>query len=581
MENPASSGASRPIVSAMRHAVVAGHHFATQAGFQILEAGGNAVDAGVAAGMALGVLEPVNVSFGGVAPILVYMAKTREVTSISGLGWWPRAATPDYFMKHHGGKIPEGVLRTVIPAAPAAWIEALENYGTMSFAEVAAGALSFARDGFPMYSRLAKLFDESADKYARWPSSVAHFYPAGRAPETGRIFRQPDLGKTIAYMVDEEAAHRKDGRLAGLKAARDAFYRGDIAATMVAYHKENGGLVTAQDLAEFRVEREAPVKASYDGTDVYVGGPWCQGPMLLQALNLLKGSDLAGLGHNSTAYIHLLTEALKLAAADREAYYGDPKFVDVPMTELLSDEYSAERRLLLRTDRAWPEMPPAGRVNGQPWRGGGAEMPAARTSVEAGASAFDTTYVCAIDREGNVFSATPSDSSRISPIIPGLGFAPSSRGVQSRADPEHIASVAPGKRPRLTPCPALAMKQGEFVMPFGTPGGDIQTQSMLQVFLNIHALGMDPQSAVEAPRFASYSFPSWFAPYDYHPGLLCLESRIPETVGAGLEQLGHRVSWWPGKTSLAGSVSTILRDERSGVMHAAADPRRDAYALGW
>jgi gamma-glutamyltranspeptidase/glutathione hydrolase len=531
--------------------------------------------------MAMGILEPDHVSFAGVAPILVYMAKTNKVTSISGLGCWPRAATTDYFMKHHGGTIPEGIVRTVIPAAPAAWIAALEAYGTMSFAEVAAGALSFARDGFPMYSRLSKVFSESSEKYARWPSSVAQFYPDGRAPKTGSIFRQPDLGKTIQYMIDEEAAHRKGGRLAGLKAARDAFYSGDIASTLVNYHKENDGLITFADLSEFRVDIEAPVKASYEGTEVYVGGPWCQGPMLLQALNLLKGTDLAALGHNSTAYIHVVTEAIKIAAADRDAYYADPKFVDVPMAALLSENYSSARRALIRRDQAWREMPPAGHVHGYPWRGGQDNTPPAQTPVEEGASASDTAYVCAIDREGNVFSATPSDSSRTSPIIPGLGFAASSRGVQSRADPHHIASVAPGKRPRLTPCPALAMRKGEFVMPFGTPGGDVQTQVMLQTFLNIHAFGMDPQSAVEEPRFVSYSFPSWFAPYDYYPGLLYLESRISKAVGAGLEKLGHTVNWWPDKTGLAGSVCTILRDELSGVMHAAADPRRSAYAVGW
>jgi gamma-glutamyltranspeptidase/glutathione hydrolase len=303
--------------------------------------------------------------------------------------------------------------------------------------------------------------------------------------------------------------------------------------------------------------------------------------MLLQALNLLKGTDLAALGHNSIAYIHVLTEAIKIAAADREAYYGDPKFVDVPMAALLSEDYSSARRALIRMDQAWREMPPAGYVHGHPWRGNEGDRPPARTPVEAGGSAFDTTYVCAIDREGNVFSATPSDSTRTSPIIPGLGFAASSRGSQSHADPDHIASVAPGKRPRLTPCPALAVRDGEFLMPFGTPGGDVQTQAMLQTFLNIHAFGMDPQSAVEEPRFVSYSFPSWFAPYDYYPGELYLESRIPEAVGAGLEQLGHTVNWWPDKTSVAGSVSAILRDEISGVMHAAADPRRNAYAVGW
>jgi gamma-glutamyltranspeptidase/glutathione hydrolase len=565
----------RPVITGTRHLVSAGHHAAAHAGFTILEAGGNAIDAGVAAGIAVEVLQTDRVNFAGVAPIMIYLADRQEVVNIDGLGTWPRAVTPDYFMKHHGGKMPAGVLRTIVPAAPDAWITALEKYGTMSFGEVAAAAIRFARDGFPMHGFMADYIRDHEEEYRRWPSSVEVFLPKGRPPAVGELFVQRDLGRTIQYMADEEAAHAKRGRAAGLQAARAAFYTGDIAAIIVKYHKENGGLLSAQDMAEYRVSFEKPLTIRYGGVDLYACGPWCQGPVLPQALNLLAGYDLRALGHNSPEYIHVVAEALKLAFADRHRYYGDPKFINVPMDTLLSPEYAAQRREMIRQGQAWPEMPAAGNI------GGGRSPALPQPARGEPAPLADTSYVCVIDRSGNAFSATPSDGSSSTPVIPGTGLCPSSRGSQSWCDPQLPASVAPGKRPRLTPSPALSLKDGKLYMPFGSPGNDIQPQAMLQFFLNVVVFGMDPQAAVEAPRFATYSFPGSSAPHAYHPGRLNLEARIPKDAGEALSRLGHKIAWWPEVEFRAGAVCAIRVDPQTGVLHGAADPRRPAYAVGW
>ena len=300
--------------------------------------------------------------------------------------------------------------------------------------------------------------------------------------------------------------------------------------------------------------------------------------MLLQTLNLVQTFDLHGLGHNSPAYIHTLVEAINLAAADREHYYGDPRFVDVPMEELLSNEHANRRRELIRPDRARTEMLTPGDVMNSPkWVG----MDALTPSADDYEGILDTSYVCVVDREGNAFSATPSDSMRHAPIVPGTGIVPSTRGSQSWTYPKHPSCIAPGKRPRLTPNPAIALDAEGLVMPFGSPGGDVQTQAMIQVLLNIFIFGMDPQSAVEAPRFASASFPSSFEPHGFTPGKLNLEQIIGSETGDCLEGLGHRVEWWDDRIWLAGSVCTILADTKKGFLQGAADTRRGAYAVGF
>ncbi|ANN76479.1 gamma-glutamyltransferase family protein [Bordetella flabilis] len=568
----------RPTLAGMDHMISAGHYLATQAGMQVLQAGGNAIDAGVAAGIALGVVQSDIVNFGGVAPCLVYHAESRKVWSISGLGYWPRAARLETFLQRHAGTIPAGILRTVIPAAPDAWITALERFGTMGFGDVAAGAIRLARDGFVMYPLMAEVIADNADNYRRWASSAAVYLPGGRPPPAGAIFRQADLAASLQYMVDEEGAHASAGRLAGLAAARRAFYQGDIAARIVDYHKAEGGLMTHEDLRDFAVEVDAALATDFRGTQVHSCGFWCQGPSLLQMLNILETCDLKSLGHNSAAYVHLLTEAIKLAFADREVHYADPRHTAVPQQALLSKGYARERLALIDPRRAGPDMPPAGR------------LPTARDIHvrEAGDGdtartdpRLDTSYVAVVDRHGNAFSATPSDGSYNTPVIPGTGICPSARGSQSWAEAGHPCAIGPGRRPRLTPNPSLAIRPGEYVMPFGTPGGDVQCQAMLQTFLNIEVFGMELQQAIEAPRFASFSFPSSFEPHTTQPGRLMIEDLIAHEVGDALAGMGHAVKWWRDRNWRAGAMCAVRHDLATGIRWGGADPRRPAYAAGW
>src|ERR1700712_15461 len=558
----------RPTVYGTRHAISAGHYLAASAGFSILEAGGNAIDAGVAAVIALSVLQPDLVNFAGVAPILIRLADgTAE--SIAGLGWWPKGIQADLFMREHGGKIPDGVLRTVIPAAPDAWITALRRHGTMRFAEVAASAIRFAADGFAVYPLLERSIAAHAEEYRRWESNTAIFLPNGRVPRTGEKFVQSDLARTIQYMADQDLAAGSD-LLAGLDAAHHAFYRGDIAQTIVRFQQQEGGYISVGDVAEYSSAIEPVVRRSWRGHELLTCGAWCQGPALQQALALVEQVGIDGLAHNSADYLHRIVECLNLALADREYYFGDPKFTDVPVDWLLDPATIARRAAAVRDDRAFGQMPaPLDRPN-RVLVGSEADLP----KVEA-----DTSYCCAVDRWGNAFSATPSDGSGNVPVVPGLGITPSGRGSQSRPDPRHPAGVAPGKRPRLTPNPALLVTEAGGVMPFGTPGGDVQIQAMLQVLLNVMHFGMDPQSAIEAPRVASYSFPSSFAPFEYFPGRLAVEGRIDKATRDELAARGHTVQDWPEWTWLAGSVEAILTDPESGLIGAGADPRRPAYAI--
>ena len=571
--------AHRPTIMGTRHMIAATQYLAAEAGFKILEAGGNAIDAGVAGGIALGVVQPEFVNVAGVAPIIIYSVAENRLVTIPGLGTWPRALDRNYFMKNHGGKIPQGIMRTVVPAAPDAWIAALERFGTMSFGEVARSAIAYARDGFPTYPLMNEIISEHEEEYRKFPSNVALYLPQGRPPQVGEVFVQTALAATLQHMADQETAAHSRSRVAGLAAARDAFYRGDIARAIVKHQKENGGILSAEDLDEYRSGFDEPVETSFGEIKLYACGPWCQGPSLLQAMNLLDAAELKKLGHNSVGYLHRITEAVKLAFADREAYFGDPRVIDVPIDAMLSREYARKRRAMIRPDKAWPEMPPAG----DPRNGAAQRASTAAPLVPErafSAPELDTSHCCVVDRHGNVFAATPSDGSYNAPVIPELGIIPSPRGSQSWGDPNHPSGVAPGKRPRLTPSPAIAIEPGRMKMPFGTPGGDVQTQAMLQVFLNIHLFGMEVQEAVEAPRIASYSYPSSFEPHAYHPGLLNLERRIDKATGEALGKLGHNIGWWPDWTWLAGAVCAVIADQETGVLKGGADPRRPSYALG-
>lgn len=566
-------------VMGRRFMVSAGHPLAAQAAARILSSGGNAIDAGVAAGLALGVVHPDMVSFAGVAPILVHLAATRETFEVTGVGPYPRRASADFYRNRCAGEIPPGLLRTVVPASPDAWCTALERWGTLSFAEVAAPALECAEHGFPLSVFSAYLIGRSADRYRRWPSSAALYLPGGAPPPPGHRFVQAELAGTITLMAQAESRARGCGRAGAIRAARDAFYKGDIARRIVEFHEREGGLLALEDLADFQVEVAPALRTSFRQYEVAACGFSCQGPVLLQMLNLLEGYDLEALGQNSPRLLHVITEAMKLAFADREAHYGDPRHVKVPADGLLSKIYAERRRALIHEDRAWPDMPPPGDPYGLAAVGNGAS-PASPPHVARAGDSLDTAYVAVVDAEGNGFSATPSDPSVDSPVVPGVGCVVSPRGSQGWLAPGHPSEVAPGKRPRLTPAPAMVFSDGRLFMPFGTPGGDVQQQAMLQVFLNIAVFGMRPQAAVEAPRIATRSFPDSFWPHPSAPGVLEVEGRIAPETRAALADLGHVVSEWPDWDWRAGAVCAVVVGP-DGTLMAGADPRRGAHAIGW
>ena len=350
----------RPLIQGRNGVVVASHPDAAMAGLDILRRGGNAVDAGVAVGLALNVLHAHECSFLGVAPMLMYLADRCEVVSLDGLGVFPKAMSLDYLQQHHGGKFPPGMLRTLTPGAADAWITALARYGTLRFADVAQAAIALADEGFPMYRFLASGIQGATRLYSSAPSTAAVFLPGGRPLKLGEMFYQKDLASTLRGLVAVEESNARAGREQALDAVRDVVYKGELAKKIVEFCRSEGGLLTMEDLAEYRVRSEPPVHVNYRGYDVYCTGPFTQGPVFPQALKILEGFDLRAMGHNSTAYAHTVDQAMNLAFADREAYIGDPAFVDVPMEALLSEKYLSQRRRLIDPNRAWPGMPPAG-----------------------------------------------------------------------------------------------------------------------------------------------------------------------------------------------------------------------------
>ncbi|NQV44549.1 MAG: gamma-glutamyltransferase, partial [Rhodospirillales bacterium] len=465
---------------------------------------------------------------------------------------------------------PVGVLRTGVPSAPDAWITALREYGTMSFGDVAAAAIEYARDGFSVFHYLASALKHNAEAESHWPANAAIFMPGGRVPQLGERFVQTDLAATIQYMADEEKAAAHGGRKVGLEAARAAFYVGDIAEAIVTYMQSEGGYLSRDDLANFRSPITPPIQARWRDFEINTCGPWCQGPALIQSLLTMERAGLDGLQQNSADYLHLLIEVIKCTFADREYYYGDPDFVNVPLDRLHGDDNIDAWLKRIDPEQAITTIPMPNGVN-EPF-----DFPATEGLPERDP---DTSYLCAVDKWGNAFSATPSDGMWMSPVIPGTGLILSARGCQSRTDPNHPSGVAPGKRPRLTPNPALAVRDDGTVVPFGAPGGDAQVQSMLQVFLNVFHFGMDVQDAIDAPRITSHNFPSSFYPYNYYPGCVSLENRIDETVRKDLEDRGHRIDLYPDYTRNAAAVEMIVAEPKPGFIRAGADPRQPAYAI--
>lgn len=569
----------RPTITGKSHAVSCGHYLAALAAIRVLDRGGNAIDAGVTAAIALAVLQPDIVSVAGVAPTLIYVKELGRVVSLAGLGWWPANTDVERLREAGGNAIPDGLMRSVIPAAPATHIEALRRFGTISFEEAALPAIELARDGFVVYPLLANNQLQRTERLRRWESSAHVFLPGGRAPMVGEVFRQPDLANTLSAMITAER-NAPGSRDAKLVAAHNYFYRGPIAKIIADYHAKYGGFMTREDLAAFEVPVEGSIATRYHDYEIHACDVWCQGISLLQALKILEGDNLKNLGHNSPDYLHLVAAALNLAFADREAYVGDPKFVNVPTLELLSDPYAANQRARIDMQRAFAQMPPPGNPLGATHAS--IAKPTNLTPAHGATyMAPDTIYCAVMDQFGNAYSATLSDNTDDTPVIPGTGLAISSRGCQSRLMPGHPSEVKPGKRPRLTPSPGMVIQDGQPYMCLGTPGGDVQTQAMLQVFLNVTSFGLSLQQAVEAPRVYSANFPNSFAPHDYYPARLSVDGHMPPGIAEALAARGHDIELWPTFSAAGGAVCAVMRDFATGRLHAGADPRREAYAIAW
>jgi gamma-glutamyltranspeptidase/glutathione hydrolase len=443
-----------------------------------------------------------------------------------------------------------------VPAAVDAWLTTLRLHGTLSAAEVLAPAIELAERGFPADYFIRKNLCDAAVMLRGFPATRAIFLPEGEVPGEGVPIRQPELAATLRLLAHAEA--RAGGsREAGIQAARDAFYKGEIAARIDRFSREIGAFLRAEDLHGFAVRDEAPVSVTYRGRHVLACGPWCQGPALLQMLAILDGMDLAAM--DAADATHAMVEATKLALGDRNRFYGDPDFVAVPLERLLSAGHAAAHRARIDMRRAADPVADAPLLE--------------RTSP-------DTTYVCVVDGAGNAFSATPSDSTMLlTPMVPELGFAPSDRGLQASLDPADPNGIVPGKRPRLTPSPAILLDE-DGVMPCGTPGGDVQTQAMLQVLVGHLDRGLDLQAAVEAPRWASYAIPATEDPHAYRPRALKLEAAAPAGLAEELTRRGHVVEPWPARAALAGGVCAVRHDFATGIVRGAADPRRMSYAIG-
>ena len=581
---------TRPYVMGTRGVVVSGHHQASDAGLDMLKAGGNAIDAGVATVFAQAVTEFDRFGLGGEVPILIHNAADGRVVAVNGQGQAPRKATPEWFRANGIAAIPgDCFLSAPVPAVVGSLIAALREFGTMTLGEVLGPAIHLADEGFAVFpSYLDNLRRVQGRMRAEWPTSAQIFLPGGELPKVGDLLLQKDLARTLRRLVEAEQAASGAGRAAGLQAAHDLFYSGELASEIVQFQENfqctdaNGftssGLLEVEDFAAFRPAIEEPAHTSYRGVEVYKVGFWSQGPVLLQTLNLLEGYDLSSLGHNSPPYLHLLAEAMKLAFADREWYYADPDFVGVPEHGLLSKQYAAQRRELIDLESPSLTLQPG---NPYPFHNEQVAHASVPDSVTFRPDPPGTTGTRVADADGNVFSATPSGGwYTTSPIIEGLGFVLGTRCQSFFLQEDRANSLEPGKRPRTTLTPTLAMKDGEPFMAWGTPGGDAQDQVNLQFLLNVLEFGMDIQAALDAPLIQILDFPPSFFPRETQPGVMRVESRMAQSTVDALAALGHTVLN-AGPWSI-GDATALMLDRQRGVLFGAAGPRRDkSYALAW
>jgi gamma-glutamyltranspeptidase/glutathione hydrolase len=515
---------------------------------------------------------------GSDATLLIYDAKTQKVWSLNAEGTAPKLATIEWYKANQGGKIPvnDSLLSGTVPGVVDAWYIMLSKWGTKSFGELLAPAIELAERGVAIGGR-----GMNSNALKKYPTSVKLFAPpTGTAWQEGQVWKNPDLAHTLRRLVEAEKQAAAQGRVAGLKAARDRFYKGDIAREMAKFSEENGGLFRYEDFASYTAKTEEPVSIDYRGYQVCKNRSATQGPAELIALNLLEGYDLKALGHNSPDYIQVLAEATKLAFADRDKYLGDEDFVAIPFQGLLSKDYARERRKLIDLNKASLELRPGVAEKFVPGMKP-LDRPLDYTTAGDGDHAGDTSYLCVVDKSRNVVSFEPSLHSVFGTgvVMGELGFIFNCRGDYFSLKPGTANALAPGKRPRSTLQSTLVLKNGAPVFVMGSPGGDNQCMATMQTFLNLVEFGMDVQQAIEATRWSTRAFPSSPFPHTWYPGDLMLEERVPEAVRAALAGKGHKIQV-TGPWVLS-DTAAIQIDPATGVLSAGADPRHEAYALAW
>jgi gamma-glutamyltranspeptidase/glutathione hydrolase len=560
--------------------VAAGRHYAVAAGTRMLLAGGNATDAGVAAVFAAAVTEISHFGFGGEAPTIIYDAKAKKVSVVNGQGTAPALATPERFAS--AGVIPgNGPNGGTIPAMVDAMALALQLNGTMTLHQVMQPAIELA-DGFVMYNFLAEVFVSQQKATSKWADAYAAYYPGGKPPKTGEIFRQPNLARTMRIIADADtsAYARTKDRKTAIQAGRDAFYKGDIARRIGAAMERDGGAMRYADLAGYKGKVEAPATTRVFGYDICKGGFWSQGPAMLMALNIAEAAGIAAMTPGSADYLHIVAESIKLAFDDRNMYFGDPDFATVPGKGLLSKDYAAARAKLIGPRASLDHR------YGDPWA---FEGKARTTPVftphmlkAPPRPTADTTAIEVVDKDGNLFSCTPSSGWLLGGayIAGDTGVPMSNRLTVFDLDPASPNVLVPGKRPRTTLSPSLVLKDGAPFLAIGTPGGDNQDQQIMNVLLRVLAHGEPLQAAIEAPRINSNHFHGSFAIKKDEPGVLEIEDRVPQAVRDDLTARGHRLDVL-GPFGVSTGIVAAGVAPGSGTLRGGADVRRERYVFGW
>ena len=567
----------RPVVMSKEAMVAAEHPLEAMAAIHIMQQGGNAIDAAVAVFYMTSVVEQHQAGVGGDGFLLAYIAKEDKVVFINGTGPAPKLATRDFYKKQ-GGIPDSGPLSTAVPGALRGFDLALKRYGTLDYRTILQPAIESAAKGHPLTFWAASQHGINLARIRPYDSSVKILTDDGRAPKPGWMFYQQDLAETLKTVATEGG---------------DAFYSGSLAHLSADFYKNKGGLLSYEDLSSYQAEESEPIMTTYKGLDVYQSAPNSQGIVMLIALNILEGFELAKLEHNSSQYIHLIVEAMKLAFADRNAYIGDPRFVqDMPIKGLLSKEYAAKRRALIRLDQAMSLKAPPGdpqKIEGI-LEGYRVEYEKGPIPIERNSKAKETGETSSFsiaDRFGNLVSVTHSVNFGFGSgmIVEGGGYVLNDRMLNFSLEENNVNVLVPGKRPRHTVNPALAMKNGRPYLAWNTPGGDNQPQAMLQAFLNIVIFGMNVQQAVEAPTVTSTAFAASTYPQEVE-GQLTLPRVLAEYIGGDLARKGHRVNVvklqqpYMQTTSGAGGVKMIMISPDNGVIMGGVSPAKNNYVLG-